>query len=61
MVTLSMDNASNELSFKGLSTDTKPKETWKSQKIVNGSTFFAMDTQEVFFYDEDQDDWLAQP
>lgn len=61
MVTLSMDNTSNELSFKGLSTDTKPTETWKSQKITNGSTFFEMDTQEVFFYDEDQDDWLAQP
>ena len=61
MVTLSMDNTSNELSFKGLSTDTKPTETWMSQKIVNGSTFFEMDTQEVFFYDEDQDDWLAQP
>lgn len=61
MVTLSMDNTSNELPFKGKSTDTKPKVTWKGQKITNGSTFFEMDTQEVFFYDEDQEDWLPQP
>lgn len=50
-----------EFGFKGKSTDTKPTGTYVGQKIANGSTFFEMDTQEVYFYDGDADDWLAQP
>lgn len=61
MVTLSKDDTTNELSFKGLSTDTKPTVNYNSLKITNGSTFFQMDTQEVYFYDEATDSWLAQP
>lgn len=61
MVTLSQDDTTNELSFKGLSTDTKPTVNYNSLKITNGSTFFQMDTQEVYFYDEATESWLAQP
>ena len=50
-----------EFSFKGLSTDTKPTGSHDGQTIANGSTFFEMDTQEVYFYDGDSSDWLAQP
>lgn len=61
MVTLSKDDTTNELSFKGLSTDTKPTVNYNSLKITNGSSFFQLDTQEVYFYDESTDSWLAQP
>lgn len=61
MITLSKDDTTNELSFKGLSTDTKPTENYDSLAITNGSTFFEMDTQEVYFYDGDTDTWLEQP
>lgn len=61
MITLVKDDTTNELSFKGLSTDTKPTVKYDDLKIINGSTFFEMDTQEVYFYDGDTDDWLDQP
>lgn len=61
MITLVKDDTTNELSFKGLSTDTKPTVKYGDLKIINGSTFFEMDTQQVFFYDGDTDDWLEQP
>lgn len=47
--------------FKGLSTDTKPTKSYANMDIANGSTFFEMDTQEVYFYDGGTDSWLAQP
>ena len=50
-----------EFSFKGASTDTKPTVEHDGHKIGNGSTFFEMDTQNVYFYDGDSDDWFAQP
>ena len=61
MITLSKDDTSKELAFKGLSTDTKPTVKYGDMPITNGSTFFEMDTQQVFFYDGDSDDWLEQP
>lgn len=61
MITLSKDDTTRELSFKGLSTDTKPTVKYGDMPILNGSTFFEMDTQQVFFYDGDSDDWLEQP
>lgn len=61
MITLVKDDTTNELSFKGLSTDTKPTVKYDDLAIINGSTFFEMDTQQVFFYDGDTDDWLEQP
>lgn len=61
MITLDKSNVNEPLSFKGLSTDTKPTVKYDSLKIINGSTFFEMDTQEVYFYDGGTDSWLAQP
>lgn len=61
MVTLNKHTPDEPLDFDGLSTDEKPTQTFGSLKILNGSTFFAMDTQEVFFYDGETDSWLAQP
>lgn len=48
-------------SFMGLSDDDKPQGTFQGETIANGSTFFEMDTQNVYFYDGDDGEWLAQP
>lgn len=61
MITLDKTDLGQTLPFKGLSTDTKPTITFDSLKITNGSTFFEMDTQDVYFYDESTGSWLAQP
>lgn len=50
-----------EFAFKGLSTDSKPTDVFIGKNIGNGSTFFEMDTQEVYFYDGGTNSWLAQP
>jgi hypothetical protein len=50
-----------EFAFKGLSTDDKPTGTFINRIIGNGSTFFEMDSQEVYFYDGGTNSWLAQP
>lgn len=44
--------------FRGLSSDTKPTETYEGETIGNGSTFFEMDTQEVKFYDAGTNAWV---
>lgn len=61
MVTLDKSNVNEPLQFKGLSTDVMPTVKFNDLAILNGSTFFAMDTQEVFFYDGATDSWLPQP
>lgn len=61
MVTLDKSDVNEPLSFKGLSTDTKPTVKYGNLPILNGSTFFEMDTQEVYFYNGATDSWLAQP
>ena len=61
MVTLSENDTTAELSFKGLSTDTKPTVKYGSLEIANGSTFFEMDTQTCYFYDGGTNTWLNQP
>lgn len=42
----------------GLSTDTKPTGTFAGKTIANGSSFFEMDTQNVKFYDAENDAWV---
>ena len=42
----------------GLSTDTKPTGTFAGKAIANGSSFFEMDTQNVKFYDAENDAWV---
>lgn len=64
MVTGSRTEGNNEIavfSFKGLSTDVKPTNTYNDTVIGNGSAFFEMDTQNVYFYDGGTKSWLAQP
>lgn len=61
MVTLNKDNTGYGLEFYGLSTDTKPVGFFENSEVTNGSYFFEMDTQEVYFYDEATKSWLAQP
>ena len=61
MITVNKTDTSDELSFKGLSTDTKPVNTFNGLQITNGSSFFEMDTQDVYFYDGAANEWLDQP
>ncbi len=44
--------------FTGLSTDTKPTETYKGTIIENGSSFFEMNNQKCKFYDEASKNWV---
>ena len=50
-----------KLSFQGLSTDTKPTVSYDGYELMNGTSFFELDNQEVYFYDGDSQTWLAQP
>lgn len=61
MITLDKSDVNEPLSFKGLSTDTKPINNYGSLEIKNGSSFFEMDTQECYFYDGGTNSWLTQP
>lgn len=49
-----------ELALKGKSTDTKPTVSHDGYNIMNGSSFFEMDTQEVVFYDGSANDWFPK-
>lgn len=57
MVTITKNTQENTLSFKGLSTDTKPVETFQGLEIPNGSSFFEIDTQNMVFYDAENKTW----
>lgn len=46
------------LELSGLSTDVKPIGEVDGVKLVNGSTFFEMDTCNVFMYDAENQRWL---
>lgn len=50
-----------EFKFKGSSEDTKPTGECDGMAIANGSAFFEMDTQDVYFYDGEANDWFDQP
>ena len=43
--------------LRGLSTDEKPTKI-EENNIQNGSVFIEIDTQEVFIYDEENEEWL---
>lgn len=47
---------SDDINFRGLSTDQKPTE-WNGEPIGNGSSFFEIDTQEVKFFDATSSTW----
>ena len=61
MITFDKSDTTKEIAFKGLSTDTKTTDSFEGMPIVNGSSFFEMDTQDVYFYDGATDAWLDQP
>lgn len=44
--------------FDGLSSDTKPTGSYEGIELMNGSSFFEMDTQDVKFYDEASQTWV---
>lgn len=63
MITLSeqgkkWSNGRMRFEFEGLSTDEKPVKEFEGYKIANGSTFLALDTQDVNFYDETNEKWV---
>lgn len=47
------------LELRGLSTDEKPT-TIKNGTIENGSVFIEIDTQDVYMYDGENEEWLPQ-
>ena len=49
-----------ELGFKGKSTDTKPTHYWNGQAIPNASTFYEIDTGNIYMYDAEANTWIAQ-
>lgn len=57
MVTLTKNTQENTFSFKGLSTDTKPTDTFQGLEIPNGSSFLEIDTQAMVFYDAENKTW----
>lgn len=47
-------------SYTGLSTDTKPDQTEGDIFIGNGSTFYEIDTGDVYMYDGEGNNWVQQ-
>ena len=45
-----------EIEFRGLSTDEKPT-TIGEEPIPNGTAFIEIDTQDVFIYDSENQEW----
>lgn len=46
--------------FEGLSTDTKPL-TIGDSPVHNGSYYYELDTGLVYCFDEENNQWIAQP
>lgn len=47
------------LELRGLSSDTKPTQL-DGETIENGSVFIEMDTQKVFFFDAENEEWKGE-
>jgi hypothetical protein len=45
--------------LRGVSTATKPT-TINGMKIGNGSVFIETDTQKIYFFDEENQEWLGE-
>ena len=52
-----LETPTYQVELRGLSTDTKPTELDEGV-IENGSVFIAIDTQDVFLYDGENEEWL---
>ena len=46
------------LELTGMSTDQKPTKEFESYPIVNGSSFFEMDSGEMYWFDGDKKTWI---
>lgn len=57
---VSFDQNYGKMAFQGLSSDTKPTETYKGYTIKNGSTFYEIDSTELYMYDEENSQWIKQ-
>lgn len=44
----------------GLSTDTKPVESTDRMPLVNGSTFYEIDTKFLYMWDQENSTWVKQ-
>ena len=61
MVTVTSPQTSvQELGFKGKSSDIKPVGTCNGKPIPNGSTFYEIDTGNIYMYDAEASAWVAQ-
>ena len=49
----------NIAELRGLSTDEKPTEELDDKEILNGAVFVEIDTQKLYFYDADEEEWLS--
>ena len=52
------DNTNHPITFKGLSTDTKPVLKWGDIDLRNGDQFLEMDSGDVYFYNGDNNSWI---
>lgn len=48
------------LELRGKSTDTKPTETCEGFNVGNGSTFYEIDTGDLYMFDADAGEWVEQ-
>ena len=46
-----------DLELYGLSTDTKPTDSFKDIEIFNGALFYEMDTGKISIFDEENHKW----
>lgn len=58
---ITVESAEKMIKFRGLHKDTKPIKKFKEFKVTNGSSFFEMDTQDVYFYNEETHSWVPDP
>jgi hypothetical protein len=58
MITLDGSGSSRPLTFRGLSTDTKPTTVHGDLDIRNGDQFLEMDTGNVYFYNKETETWI---
>ena len=60
MITVNKTDTSDELSFKGLSTDTKPTNKIKGYKVGNSSTYYEINTGKIFMFNGASSVWIEQ-
>lgn len=53
------DSGAVKFELVGLSTDTKPT-VFSGSPIKNGSTFYEMNTGDIFMFDEENQSWAKQ-